>query len=99
MSSFPPSISDLKDSIEKTDDDGSLQVYSYSYCDNDSSSNLKDCRGLVFNGDTLLFKSLGFTPEYNESNRDTLSQLPIENYVFFPSEEGTLIRMSLPIEN
>ena len=57
MSSFPPSISDLKDSIEKTDDDGSLQVYSYSYCDNDSSSNLKDCRGLVFNGDTLLFKS------------------------------------------
>jgi len=93
MSSFPPSISDLKDSIEKTDDNGSLQVYSYSYCDNDSPANLKDCRGLIFDGDTLLFKSLGFTPEYNESNRESLSQLPIENYTFFPSEEGTLIRL------
>lgn len=93
MSSFPPSISDVKDSIEKTDDNGSFQIYSYSYCDNDTPSNVKECRGLIFDGDALLFKSLGFTPEYNESNRETLYQLPIENYTFFPAEEGTLIRL------
>ena len=57
MSSFPPSISNAKDFIEKTDDDGSLQIYSYSYCDNTTSDEVKDCRGLIFNGDNLLFKS------------------------------------------
>jgi len=93
MSSFPPSISNSKDFIEKTDDDGSLQIYSYSYCDNTTSSEVKDCRGLIFNGDNLLFKSLGFTPEYNETNQDALQTFPIENYTFFPSEEGTLIRV------
>jgi len=93
MISFPPSISNLKDFIEKTDDNGSLQIYSYSYCDNTSSSEVKDCRGLIFNGNTLLFKSLGFTPEYTESNQETLSNLPVEKYTFFPSEEGTLIRV------
>ncbi len=93
ISVFPNSISDLKDSIEKTDDDGVLQVYSYKYCDVDSTEELKNCRGLVFNGDTLLFKSLGFTPEYNETQTEFLTSQPITNYTFFPSEEGTLIRL------
>ncbi len=92
-SSFPTSISHLKDFIDQTDSDDQLQVYSYSYCDNDSSSDLKQCRGLVFNGDNLLFKSLGFTAEYTETDQDVLSKNPIENYTFFPSEEGTLIRL------
>lgn len=92
-SSFPNSISYLKDFISKTDDDGSLQVYSYNYCDNKSTNDLKKCRGLVFNGDNLVFNSLGFTPEYNESDQQTLSNDSLENYKFFPSEEGTLIRV------
>ena len=91
--SFPNSLSNLKDFISKTDDDGSLQIYSYNYCDNNSSEDLKKCRGLVFNGDNLLFNSLGFTPEYSEYDNELLSKNPIENYKFFPSEEGTLIRL------
>jgi hypothetical protein len=93
MTSFPSSISHLKDFIEKTDDDGSLQIYSYSYCNNDSPYDLKDCRGLIYSGENLIFKSLGFTPEYTETNQDVLCKTPIENYQFFPAEEGTLIRV------
>lgn len=96
MTSFPNSISCLKDFISKTDDDGSLQVYSYNYCENKSSDDLKKCRGLIFNGDNSVFNSLGFTPEYNESEKELLTdhtKNPVENYKFFPSEEGTLIRV------
>jgi hypothetical protein len=93
ISSFPTSISHLKDSIEKTDDDGSLQIYSYQHCDNHSCSDLKKCRGLIFNGDSLVCNSLGFTPEYNDSDKNLLSSESIEKYTFFPSEEGTLIRV------
>lgn len=92
-SSFPNSISNLKEFISKTDDDGHLQVYSYNYCDNNSCNDLKKCRGLIFNGDNLLFNSLGFTPEYNDSDQETLSKEPLEKYTFFPSEEGTLLRV------
>lgn len=93
ISSFPTSISHLKDSIEKTDNDGSLQIYSYQYCDNNSCNDLKKCRGLIFNGDSLVYNSLGFTPEYNESDKDLVSSDSIDKYIFFPSEEGTLIRV------
>jgi hypothetical protein len=93
ISSLPTSISQLKD-VEKTDDDGNLQIYSYTYCDNNSPAELKQCRGLVFNEDNLLFSSLGFTPEYTTdmSYFSSLS-LPFSSYNFFPSEEGTLIRL------
>ena len=92
-SSFPNSISNLKEFISKTDDDGYLQIYSYNYCENNSSNDLKKCRGLIFNGDNLLFNSLGFTPEYNDSDKETLSKEPVDKYTFFPSEEGTLLRV------
>lgn len=91
--SFPSSINSISNFMEKTDDDGVLQIYSYKYCNNQSEELLKKSRGLVFNGENQLFKSLGFTPEYNESDMTTLSGLPIENYKFYKSEEGTLIRV------
>jgi hypothetical protein len=95
ISSFPTSISNLGDLVEKTDDDQSLQVYSYKYCGNDSTNALKNCRGLVYNDDTLLFRSLGFTPEYTDSSQEIshLLYTPLDEYSFFPSEEGTLIRL------
>lgn len=90
---FPPSINSISDFMEKTDDDGILQIYSYKYCNNDSDELVKKSRGLVFNGETQLFKSLGFTPEYNETNFSYLSTLSLEDYKFYKSEEGTLIRV------
>lgn len=93
ISFFPTSISHLKSSVEKTDDDGFLQIYSYSYCGNNSQSDLKQCRGLIFNNDELVVGSLGFTDEYTVSDKDLVSSLPFSDYTFFSSEEGTLIRI------
>jgi hypothetical protein len=94
--SFPSSISHLKNSISKTDDDGELQIYSYDHCDNSSSDELKKCRGLIFNNDNLLFGSLGFTPEYTDSDSELstfISENSFNKYLDFSSEEGTMIRV------
>ena len=60
----------FKDSIEKTDDDGTVQIYSYKFCENSSQESLKKFRGVVFSGETSLFSSLGYTEEYNENDRE-----------------------------
>jgi hypothetical protein len=90
---LPASISCLSNFIEKTDDDGSLQIYSYKFCENDSPDEIKNCRGLVFSGDKLVSKSLGFTQEYNDTQQDILNNYDFNEVKFFPSEEGTFIRL------
>lgn len=103
ISSFPNSISHLSDFLEKTDDDGHLQVYSYKFCDNDTSDEIKGCRGLVFNGENIVSKSLGFTPEYNDTQQQVLMNflhnIDLGNVKFFTSEEGTFIRLFYNNEN
>ena len=80
----------LPDSVEKTDDNLELQIYSYSSCTNESSDEQKAFRGLVFNGDMLVASSLGYTPEYNET---CIPDVDVDDYTFFSSEEGTLLRV------
>lgn len=92
-SSFPNSISHLSEFLEKTDDDGHLQVYSYKFCDNDTSEEIKGCRGLVFEGENIVSKSLGFTYEYNDTQQESMNDIDVGNVKFFPSEEGTFIRL------
>ena len=92
-SMLPQSLSEFKDLIEKTDDDGKVQIYSYKFCDNSSPENIKKCRGLVFSGEKSLFSSLGYTDEYNENEKDIVSSKNLEKLSFFRSEEGTLIRL------
>ena len=93
-SMLPQSLSEFKDSIEKTDDDGTVQIYSYKFCENSSQESLKKFRGVVFSGETSLFSSLGYTEEYNENDKDIVSTKGgVENFSFFRSEEGTLIRL------
>lgn len=85
-------LGDLSSKIGKTDDDGVVQIYSYLECDQNSPDELKQCRGLVFSGETMVLRSFGFTPEYNETQVDTI-ETPISNYRFFEAEEGCLLRM------
>lgn len=93
---LPSKLLYLSKSIEKTDDDNELQIYSYNNCLNDSPDDLKCYRGVVFDHEILVASSLGYTSEYNEDeikniknfNNDTLS-----NYSIFSSEEGTLLRV------
>lgn len=92
---IPNSLIDFKDFIEKTDDDGVLQIYSYKHCTNESEDSLKKCRGLVYHDDVLVAKSLGFTTEYNENTNlnEMFNTESVDNYNFYKSEEGTLIRV------
>lgn len=98
---FPESISDIKDGMEKTDDDGILQIYSYKECSDQSTDKLKQSRGLIFCGDQFLFPSIGYTPECvmdgtNPEKEQYISEL-IQNHgnylQFFSSTEGTLLRV------
>jgi hypothetical protein len=88
---LPENLFHLTPSVDKTDDNNELQIYSYKSCDMEDSDELKAYRGLVFDHNILVASSLGFTPEYNEDS--DLSQFDTNDYTFFPSEEGTLLRV------
>ena len=81
------------ENIKLTDEDleGKLKNYCYINCDNKSSKEVKNCRGLVYRDDKPFLKSFGYTPTY------TLNDIPkdinFENCRFFESYEGTLLRL------
>lgn len=85
-------LGDLASKIGKTDDDGIVQIYSYVECEQNSPEELKQCRGLVFAGENMVLRSFGFTPEYNETQVETIES-SVSNYRFFEAEEGCLLRM------
>ena len=79
--------------IEKTDENTELQMYSYKQCTKVDSDELKAYRGVVVSGTTIVAPSLGYTPEYNETELDQIHDLDPMNYSFYPSREGTLLRV------
>ena len=93
VQSIPDDLTNFKDLIEQTDNNGILQIYSYKYCDNLSPEEVKKIRGLVYNGEQRLFGSLGYTEEYTENDTKELANISFKNAIYFPSEEGTLIRV------
>ena len=80
---LPDNLLYLNDSIEKTDDDSELQIYSYKSCTNDSSDELKAYRGLVFDENIFVASSLGYTPEYNETD---FPEFNLQEYSYFSAE-------------
>lgn len=90
---FPALLADHSNFMEKTDDNGHLQIYSYK-SGIEIPDSCKTFRGLVFRGETPLFRSIGRTPEYNISVPDTEKWgNDVHSLTFFPSYEGTLIRI------
>lgn len=90
---LPENLLHLQSSVEKTDDNSELQIYSYRSCNNESPDDLKAYRGLIFDGSVLVASSLGFTPEYNEETMSTIPHSNLSDYTFFPAKEGTLLRV------
>lgn len=87
-------ITALGTSVRQFDNDRFLTLYHYEECSNDSPDNLKAVRGLVFDGETLVFKSFPYTPEYTpETLGDKITNENISKYIFFQSFEGTIIRL------
>ena len=84
----------LTDSVK----DVNLHMYcsSVKVANNTKSSLLRECRGLVFDGDTLISKGLPFNEEYTSKDLDsltkTLGQVLTKSKIY-DSHEGTLIRV------
>jgi len=82
--------------LRKTDEDGSgLCCYSYDSCSESDSEFVKRCRGSIFDGDKLVFRSFGYTPEYTTNDFDKINNAltSMDNFRVFDSHEGTIIRL------
>lgn len=90
-SNFPDSLKDQSAFIEQTDNDGTLKIFSYKHCDNESSDSVKKIRGLIFDGEKPLFRSLGYMTEYNENTIP--ESFDFSKLKWYESEEGTLIKV------
>jgi hypothetical protein len=93
------------DNLKKFLDDGrvylcelssNLSLYHYRSCTDDDSSDLKQCRGIVFDDQgNRVMRGFPYTPEYDAD--DTTFESKYANtfsyYRFFDSYEGTIIRV------
>lgn len=83
-------VKDYKDMVEKVDTDNNLEMFCYTTCNNDSPQEIKQCRGIVFDGDKLVMSSFPYTPEYTEIN---FPNDITDDMKFYESYEGALIRL------
>lgn len=80
-----------KYNLTKTDDDGTLSLYSYQDCKNTSSDELKECRGIIVENSSgnVLWKS-----KYVDEYTDTMPQnIDVSNYKIYACFEGTTVRL------
>lgn len=77
------------------DDENNLDLFSYVNCNSEDNALIQSCRGAIFNGDNLVLKGFPFTPEYNHTENEQISQLipDFSKCRFFDSYEGALIRV------
>ncbi len=79
-----------------TDIQTGLQLWSYSHCNDDSSESVKQCRGVVLDGDKIVSRMFGYTQEYTEKDEDIIrSELSLYDGQLYavPAIEGTIIRL------
>lgn len=92
-------IEALKDQVTLADSENGLELYSYTNCSDSDSELLKNCRGVVFHGDSLILKGFPFTPEFVASDEDSLKEklqnlIPSTTQVdFYESQEGCVLRL------
>jgi len=81
--------------IRLADSDGDIRLFHYVDCDNNSSDDVKSCRGIIRRGDNILCKTFGFTPEISASNMsEVLSNIhSFSSCRVYDSEEGATIRL------
>lgn len=83
------------DRIKLVDSDPDLSLFCYDKCDNDDQEFIKQCRGLIYNQDTLIMRAFPYANEYNHEETDALSTVfsDLSSWSFYNSYEGALIRM------
>jgi hypothetical protein len=80
---------------DHSDEENKLDMFCYVKCSQSDSNLLKQCRGVVFNGEKLVMKAFPYTTEYNHTEDEKVSETlgDIKDWVFYDSHEGALIRM------
>lgn len=78
-----------------SDETKNLLMFCYTNCSDEDSDLVKQCRGVVFHGDKLVMKSFPYTEEYTNRDFNILKEKLkyMQDWKFFESHEGTLIRM------
>jgi|694.fasta_scaffold36395_7 hypothetical protein len=82
--------------IRMTDSDNTygLQLFCYEHCDKLDSERVKQSRGIVFSGDTLVMKAFPYTEEIRRGDLETfVDKINLSECKFYSSYEGMLIRM------
>jgi len=76
-----------------TDEHESLKVFHYKDCDNQSSDEIKEMRGIIKENNMVVCKSFPFTPEYTTEQISEMPVFPNESIKWYESHEGTLLRL------
>lgn len=82
----------LSDADEKL----GLELFCYIKCNESDSELLKNCRGVVFNNDTLVMQAFPYNLECNHTEKEKINEIlneNFENYSFYDAHEGSLIRV------
>jgi len=75
------------------DDDANLDMFCYIKCDEKENETIKQCRGVVFNGKTLVMRGFPYTIDCDTTRKDVFDEYDFSTFRFFEAHEGTLIRM------
>ncbi len=88
-------IESLDPRVKKVDSDGTVDLFSYTQCNDEDPQHIKACRGLVFQGDKLILKAFSYTREYTADDYALLKEKypDTSSFIAFDSHEGSLIRI------
>jgi hypothetical protein len=90
-------VEDLGAAIRLTDQDeeAGLDLFCYVKCSNTDSDFLKQCRGVVFNGNDIVMRAFPYTAEYNHEELPRLEEVlkDFNKFSFYDAYEGALVRV------
>lgn len=77
-----------------SDPESGLDLFCYVNCKKDDCDLLKQCRGVIFNGNQLILKSFPYTIEYTEKDNDEIvSKINLSECKIYDSYEGSIIKV------
>jgi hypothetical protein len=82
--------------LAERDEDNDLDLFCYVKCSSSDSNIVKQCRGVIFNGNNIVMKAFPYTVELSQFDRDIIESSFGSNFKdcrFYDSHEGALIRM------
>ena len=84
--------------LSDSDLEAKLDLFCYNKCSNNEQELIKNCRGVVFNGENIVLRGFPYTEEYTtESNSfkilENIMKESWDSYRFYESREGALIRV------